>query len=76
MSRYQVKVNTAGSWANLLSCPPEKLDAVMDACHQLARLLDHGIAFKVLDCTTEKLVAAYNSRPRSNEPHGWHQPTR
>lgn len=76
MSRYQVKVNSAGSWANLVSCPPEKLDAVMEACHQLAAVLDHGIAFKVLDCRSEAVVATYNSRPRSHEPHGWHRPTR
>ena len=76
MSRYAVKVNAAGSWANLVSCPPDRLDAVMEACHQLASLLDHGIAFKVIDCQTERVIALYNNRPRASEPHGWHQPTR
>lgn len=74
MSRYQIKVNSSGSWANLVSCPPDKLDAVKEACHQLARLLDHGIAFKVLDCASEQVVAFYNSHPRHGEPHGWHVP--
>ena len=76
MSRYAIKVNAAGSWANLVSCPPDRIDAVMEACHQLAVACDHGIAFKVIDCKTEQVTAYYNSRPRTNEPHGWHKPTR
>lgn len=74
MSRYQIKVNVSGSWANLCSCPPEKLDAVKAACEQLASALDHGIAFKVLDCQSEAVVAQYNNRPRAGEPNGWHVP--
>lgn len=74
MTRYQIKVNTAGSWANLCSCPPDKLDAVKVACEQLAAILDHGIAFKVIDAASEATVAAFNTRPRPGEPHGWYVP--
>lgn len=74
MSRYQVKVNVSGSWANLCSCPPDKLDAVKAACEQLAFALDHGIVFKVLDCQTDAVAAQFNNRPRVGEPHGWHVP--
>ena len=74
MSRYQIKVNTAGSWANLCSCPPDKLDAVKESCAVLAAHLDHGIAFKVIDAASEATVAAFNNKPRANEPYGWYVP--
>lgn len=74
MPRYQIKVNTAGSWANLCSCPPEKLDAVRVACEGLASCLDHGIAFKVIDAASQKTVAQLNNKPRAGEPHGWYVP--
>lgn len=72
MARYVIKVNTAGSWANLVSCPPDKLDAVKVACEGLAACLDHGIAFKVLDAATGAVVSTFNNRPRAGQPHGWH----
>lgn len=74
MSRYDIKVNTRGSWGNLVSCPPERLDAVKAACESLAFALDHGIAFKVIDCKTEQVVALFNNKPRAGQPHGWHVP--
>jgi hypothetical protein len=74
MSRYLIKVNTAGSWANLVSCPPDRLDAVQDACARLAAIIDHGIAFKVIDAASDKVIAQFNARPRANEPHGWYAP--
>ena len=76
MSRYAVKVNVSGSWANLCSCPEYRLEAVKVACEQLAFALDHGIVFKVIDCKTEQVVALYNNRPRAGEPFGWHTPKR
>lgn len=72
MSRYVIKVNTAGSRANLCSCPPDKLDAVKAACEGLAAIIDHGIAFKVIDAASEQTVAHFNTRPRAGEPHGWY----
>lgn len=72
MPRYQIKVNSSGSWANLCSCPPERLGDVEAACEQLAFALDHGIVFKVLDCASETVVALFNNRPKPGEPHGWH----
>lgn len=74
MSRYAIKVNVSGSWANLCSCPPERLDAVKTACESLASAIDHGIVFKVIDCKTNVIAATYNNRPRPGELHGWHAP--
>ncbi len=74
MTRYAIKVNVSGSWANLCSSPAEKLGEVKAACEQLAFALDHGIVFKVLDCKTEQVVALFNNRPKAGEPHGWHAP--
>lgn len=74
MSRYTIKVNVSGSWANLCSSPPERLEAVKVACEQLAFALDHGIVFKVIDCKSDQVVALYNNRPKPGEPHGWHAP--
>lgn len=76
MTRYQIKVNTAGSWANLCSCPPEKLDAAKAACEQLAGVLDHGIAFKVVDAASGTTVWAFNNRPRPGEPRGRNIPNK
>lgn len=74
MSRYQIKVNASGSWANLCSSPADRLDAVKAACEQLAFALDHGIVFKIIDCQTDQAIALYNNRPRAGQPHGWHVP--
>jgi hypothetical protein len=74
MSRYQIKVNVSGSWANLCNFPPEKLDAVTAACALLACALDHGIVFKVIDAQTESTVLQYNNRPKTGEPNGWYVP--
>lgn len=74
MPRYQIKVNVSGSWANLCSCPPDRLDAVKAACEQLAFALDHGIVFKVIDCQTEAVALQFNNKPRIGEPHGWYVP--
>lgn len=74
MSRYAIKVNVSGSWANLCSSPADRLEAVKVACEQLAFALDHGIVFKVIDCNTDQVAALYNNRPKAGEPHGWHAP--
>lgn len=67
MPRYQIKVNTAGSWANLVSCPRDRLDAVKAACEALAAVCNHGIAFKAVDAASGDIVARFN-----NKPHGWY----
>lgn len=74
MSRYAIKVNVSGSWANLCSCPGYRLDSVKAACESLAFAIDHGIAFEVIDCKTNDVVATYNNRPRPGELYGWHAP--
>jgi hypothetical protein len=74
MSRYQIKVNVSGSWANLCDCPPDRLDAVKGACEQLAGVLDHGIVFRVIDRQTEAVAFQFNNKPRTGEPRGWYVP--
>lgn len=74
MPRYQIKVNVSGSWANLCSCPHDRIGAVMAACEQLAYALDHGIVFKVIDASNQAVNAQYNNQPRAGEPHGWYRP--
>lgn len=74
MPRYQIKVNVSGSWANLCSCPPDRLEAVKAACEQLAFALDHGIVFKVIDAASEATALQFNNQPRTGEPHGWYVP--
>ena len=74
MSRLQIKVNVAGSWANLCSCPVGRLGDVQDACEMLARALDHGIVFKAIDCQSEAVAFQFNNRPKAGEPHGWYVP--
>ncbi len=74
MSRYQIKVNVSGSWANLCDCPLHRLEAVKAACELLAACLDHGIAFKVIDAASGLSVAQFNNKPRPGEPAGWYVP--
>lgn len=74
MKPLQVKVNTSGSWANLVTCSPLSLGKVKVACEQLASAQLGAIAFKVIDGDNAHVVAQYNSRPRPGEPHGWYAP--
>lgn len=74
MSRYTVKVNVSGSWANMVNCPEHKLDDVKEACQRLAEICGHGIAFKIIDNWERVDAFMFNSKPRSGEPHGWYRP--
>lgn len=46
---YSLKINAAGSWANVLRCRPEQLPAVRDACEILVGAAESRIKFKLLD---------------------------
>ncbi len=71
MSRYTVKVNCSGSWANLIHCDANRLPGVKAACEDLAKAHGGSISFKVIDAAGDT-VAFYNSQPRQREPHGWY----
>lgn len=72
MKPLQIKVNTAGSWANLVSFAPTRLGEVKAACEQLAAHHLGPIAFKVIDGDTSQTLEQFNSIPRAGEPHGWY----
>lgn len=76
MKPYTAKINTAGSWANLLTFSPSRLADVKAACEQLASAMLGPIAFKVIDGDTGNTVAQFSQPPRPGEPHGWHEPRR
>jgi len=67
------RVNTAGSWARLVCCPPERVAAVKDACEVLAAACGNGVSFKACDMAGTTLET-FHSKPRAGEPHGWHAP--
>lgn len=74
MNRYQIKVNTAGSWANLVTCPPDRLDACKAACETLAHAHGGSVSYKVVDAASGDVFELFCSKPRKGEPHGWHRP--
>lgn len=48
-SRVQLKINTAGSWANVGSYKVEYYCAVKAACEVLANALGSNVRFKIVD---------------------------
>jgi hypothetical protein len=76
MKPLQIKVNTSGSWANLLGFAPARLGEVKAACEQLAAAQLGHIAFKVVDGETGQTLEQFSSIPRAGEPHGWYAPRR
>jgi hypothetical protein len=47
-SRVTFKINTSGSWANLVTCDAVLIDEVKAACETIA-LAGNGAKFKILD---------------------------
>ena len=74
MARLYVKINTAGSWGNLVSCDPARLEFVKVACESLAIASGGHVSFKVVDADGTTLEH-YNHTPRPGQPCGW-QPAR
>lgn len=67
------KVNVSGSWAHLLVCPVDRLDAVKAACETLAATHRGSIKFKYVD-EAGGTIEAY-SRTRFGACQ-WHEPMR
>ncbi len=73
MSRLYIKVNTAGSWANLVSCEPGRIEYVKSACESLAVAGGGHMKFKICDADG-MLIEQYNHIPEPGRPFGWHRP--
>ena len=72
-SKVTFKVNTSGSWANLVTCDADRVDEVKKACEVIAK--GSRIKFKYVDAaggTIEEFGYVMNGY------HGvcWHQPKR
>lgn len=72
-SRVTFKVNVSGSWANLVTCDTDKIDAVKAACETIAKA-GNGAKFKILDAAGGE-IESYGW-DRRNGCTGWHAPTR
>lgn len=48
-STVTFKVNTAGSWANLVTVPVERYDEAKEACSKLADACCMRVKFKIVD---------------------------
>lgn len=72
MNPIQIKINVAGSWANLVRCAPVRLGEVKAACEALATAHLGPVSFKALDGDT--VIEQFSSQPRQGEPHGWYSP--
>ena len=70
----QIQINCSGSWANLVTCSPSRLDDAKAACEALASTHLGTVSFKVSEIGTGITLEKYHSAPMSHEPHGWHAP--
>lgn len=71
-SRVLLKINTAGSWANVVSFDVARLDEVKAACVVLANAQGRSVRFKILDAEGG-VIEQYGPV----KPHGhvsWHEP--
>ena len=68
-----IKVNSSGSWANLLPMVhPMYLGDALAACEALALANRGDITFKVIKDGAD--FAIFHKFPRKGEPHGWYNP--
>lgn len=69
-----IKVNSSGSWANLVPVvATNRIEAAKAACEALALASVGDITFKIVQ--DGELVAQLHKVPRAGEPHGWYQPS-
>lgn len=71
-SRIQIKVNTAGSWANLIHCDATRFAAAKAACAGLAEAHLGLIRFKALDEAGD-VIEQYDDYVRGSGPR-WYKP--
>jgi hypothetical protein len=68
-----IKVNSSGSWANLIPCVGmPHLESAKAACEALAQASLGDISFKVV--RDGETISQYHKVPRAGEPHGWYAP--
>ncbi|MDO8934209.1 MAG: hypothetical protein Q7U97_17605 [Rhodocyclaceae bacterium] len=70
-TRVTFKVNSSGSWANLVTCDAGRYDEVKKACEVIAKA--GHVKFKALDADGGELEY-YGSDGRGS--YGWHEPKR
>lgn len=69
------KINTSGSWANLVNCSTDHYDEVKASCERIAKAgMSGGVKFKILDAAGGE-IERYGYNPRSCKT-GWHTPGR
>lgn len=69
-----IKVNSSGSWANLVPVvATNRIEAAKAACEALALASVGDIAFKIVQ--DGETIAQLHKVPRAGEPHGWYQPS-
>ena len=73
MARLYTKINVSGSWASLVVCEEERIEAVKSACEALAAESVGRMAFKITD-GLGNTWQEYARIPALDEPHGWHTP--
>jgi hypothetical protein len=73
--RAQLKVNAAGSWANVLTCKTDDYDRVKTACLVLAECATTPLKFKLLDAEGGTLEVLECSRD-TNYQYAWREPHR
>lgn len=68
-----IKVNSSGSWANLIPMVhASRFESAMAACEALALATMGDITFKVIK--DGETFAVFHKYPRKGEPHGWYNP--
>lgn len=74
-STVTFKVNTAGSWANLVGVPTERYDEAKAACTALAKAAGDRVKFKILDAAGGE-IESYGYDRAGTGLVCWHAPKR
>lgn len=72
-TRVTFKVNTAGSWANLVTIDAERYDEAKAACVTLANAAGQRVRFKIVDAENGT-IEEYG--PNGYGQYDWHTPKR
>jgi hypothetical protein len=66
-----IKVNSSGSWANLIPCVGiSRLESAKAACEALALASQGDISFRIVQ--DGHISEQFHKMPRAGEPHGWY----
>lgn len=70
-----IKVNSAGSWANLVPCVElPRIEYAKAACEALALASVGDISFRII--RDGEVVDQFFKNPRNGQVFGWHAPRR